>query len=669
MLEPRRSAFPGPRPRLIALAALALLMNLPLLHPAGAGDAGLDPLAQARRQFVAAYAAVDTEPPDAAHADGDALRAYPLYPYLVAARLQRRLDDPSAAPAIRGFIDSYAGQPVVRSLRGRWLMSLALRKRWDDYLSVYRADLDDSVAARCNAYAARIALDRTDGLADLAIAEWNVPKILPSACDAAIDWLQARGLLTQDLVERRARAALAAGQPGLARFLAQSLPESAAAPIVQWAGLVENPVESIDALIASPATAVEPAALLDGWQRYAKKDPEAAADRFPALLQARHLEGAAAASPYALAVAEQLALSRKPRALEFFSLGQPADFDERSWEWQARAALWAGDWARTRDAITAMPDALRNQTRWKYWSARAAEQLGDAAGAKQGYAAVMPTDNWYAVLSAAHLGQRFAPTLEPIGLSDADIGNLAAEPEFVRARELVLCEMETPAIAEWRAAYAGLARPLQVQAIGLAARWGWYLQAIGAAAKLGLFNDYDLLYPRPYDSEVRRGATLTGLPSDLIYAIIRQESLYRTDARSSAGALGLMQLLPETARRTAKAWDLPLPSRASLLEPSVNIPIGSAYLRGLYDRNGGQAPLAMASYNAGPQAVSRWLPESPMAMDVWVENIPYNETRLYVQRVSWHMVVFGWLAERKPHDVLGWLGTIRAQAAASTPDK
>jgi soluble lytic murein transglycosylase len=123
-----------------------------------------------------------------------------------------------------------------------------------------------------------------------------------------------------------------------------------------------------------------------------------------------------------------------------------------------------------------------------------------------------------------------------------------------------------------------------------------------------------------------------------------------------------MQLLPETARRTAKAWHLPLATRASLLEPSVNVPLGSAYLRGLLDRSGGQAPLAIGSYNAGPGAVRRWLPESPMAMDAWVENIPYNETRTYVQKVSWHMIVFGWLTERKPRDVASWLGTVRPLA-------
>jgi soluble lytic murein transglycosylase len=320
-----------------------------------------------------------------------------------------------------------------------------------------------------------------------------------------------------------------------------------------------------------------------------------------------------------------------------------------------------------RKAIDAMPDSLRNQNRWKYWSARAAEQLGETNAAKQAYAAVLPTDNWYAVLSAARLGQSYAPSLKPAGLSDAEIERLAADPAFVRTRELILCDLQTEAVTEWKAAYEALTPSSQAQAVGLAMRWGWYLQAISAAAKIGLFNDYELLYPRPYDAEVRRASALSGLPQDLIYAIIRQESLYRADARSSADALGLMQLLPATAKHTAKAWDLPAPTRASLLQPSVNVPLGAAYLRGLVDRFGGQAPLAIASYNAGPGAVGRWLPDAPVSADVWVENIPYNETRGYVQRVSWHMIVFGWLDSRKPRDVAGWLGNVRRGSSEAVP--
>lgn len=315
-----------------------------------------------------------------------------------------------------------------------------------------------------------------------------------------------------------------------------------------------------------------------------------------------------------------------------------------------------------------MPETLRSQPRWKYWVARAADLSGDTAAARQGYAAVVGSDNWYAVLAAARLGQAYAPTLEPAGLDDAGIARVAALPGMVRARELEACDLRPQSVVEWRAASGMLPRADQVQAIGLAARWGWYMQAIAAAAKLGIYNDYDLLYPTPYDAEVRHGARLSGLPQDLIYAIIRQESLYQPDARSSAGALGLMQLLPETARITARKWGLASPNRAGLFEPSVNVPIGSAHLRDMIDRWDGQAPLAMGAYNAGPNAVKRWLPAVPMPLDAWVENVPYNETRGYIQRVSWHRVVFGWRVDRKPQDVSSWLTNVRPPSLDAPPD-
>jgi len=280
---------------------------------------------------------------------------------------------------------------------------------------------------------------------------------------------------------------------------------------------------------------------------------------------------------------------------------------------------------------------------------------------------VIGTDNWYAVHAAARLGQAFAPSLQPLLLDDAEISRLALEPAFVTTRELMLCDLEPEATAEWRAAYEALPPDRQLQAIGLAARWGWHMQAIAAAARRGLFNDYELLYPRPYDTEVKAAARRTGLDTDFIYAIIRQESLYRATAGSSAGALGLMQLLPETARNTARRAGLPVPTRAQLLQPSVNVPLGAAFLASLVTRFNGERALASAAYNAGPNAARRWLPEAPLDLDAWVENIPFNETRAYVQRVAWHTLVFDWLDERKPRDVAAWRRPIAATQVASDP--
>ena len=201
--------------------------------------------------------------------------------------------------------------------------------------------------------------------------------------------------------------------------------------------------------------------------------------------------------------------------------------------------------------------------------------------------------------------------------------------------------------------------------MGLASRWGWHDQAITTAARQKLFNDYDLLYPRPFDADVRSASRRTGLPEELIYAIIRQESLFRADAASSAGAIGLMQLLPETARMTARRAGLPAPTRAQLTVPAVNIPLGSEFLASLVQRFDGETALAAAGYNAGPNAARRWLPAAPMDLDVWVENIPFNETRAYVQRVAWHALVFAWLVDRKPREVKHWVRDVDPVPAAA----
>ena len=659
----------------IAPRFIALLL-ITLLAPGSSARADDDAtLKHVREAFVAAMAAVDAAPFAPAGGDSEALQRYPLYAYLQAARLNRQLallppiaTQPGSDPRlplddeIAAFLSQQGERPMTRTLRSAWLAHLAARQAWSTYVGQYREDRDTQATLRCHWLAARMALGQTDGLAEELTDTWLTAGSLPDACDPALAWWRARGGPGDVLVERRARLALAAGQAGLARFLARSLPAERAAPLLQWAALIEQPGREIAALVAQPAKPVEPQALEAGWSRYARADAEAAAAAFPSLVRARGLD-ARAASPYALSVALALSWSRHPRALEFFRLVHEDDFDERGHEWHARAALWAGDWREAAAAIAAMPDLLRDQARWRYWSARAHEKLGDSARARELYAAVIPTDNWYAAQAAARLDQKFMPRLEPLALDDAGIDALAADPAFVRTRELLLCDMDTEATAEWRAAYDELPPARQLQAVGLASRWGWHDQAIATAARQKLFNDYELLYPRPFDADVRSASRRTGLPEELIYAIIRQESLFRADAASGAGAIGLMQLLPETARVTARRTGLPVPTRAQLVQPSVNIPLGSAFLASLVQRFEGETALASAGYNAGPNAARRWLPAAPMDLDVWVENIPFNETRAYVQRVAWHSLVFAWLGDRKPRAMQDWIRAVNPAPA------
>jgi soluble lytic murein transglycosylase len=336
----------------------------------------------------------------------------------------------------------------------------------------------------------------------------------------------------------------------------------------------------------------------------------------------------------------------------------PNEFDDPAREWHARAALWAGDWKLASNIIAAMPDQQRTLARWRYWAARAAEKNGDPKLARQLYESVLLDDNFYSIMSAARLDRPVAPHPEKLVLDQPQVERMEELPAMIRARELLMCDMRSQAGSEWSFAFEQLSPIARTQAVHLAARWGWYEQAIATASLQRVFNDYQLLYPQPYDAEVLTAAKLTGLSPQLIYSIMRQESLYRRDALSSAGARGLLQMLPETARRTASKWNRPRPAADDLFNPVVNVPLGAANLRTLIDRFNGQTLVAIAGYNAGPNAAARWLPGESLDPDVWIENIPYNETRNYVQRILWHNVVFSWLRKGEPQKVDAWLARI-----------
>lgn len=628
--------------------------------------ASADPFKNTRQVFKEAYAAATTLATDE-KADSEALRRYPLYPYLQAARIKRALGQATnelgtADQRAETFIAYYVREPVGRDVRGAWLASLAERQQWQPFLQHYR-DESASDTLRCHSFTARIALGQTQDL-ELDIArQWLTPSSLPD-CEQAFEWMRSRNSLTPELIEQRVRRALDNNNPGFARQIAISLPADRAAPLLRWAALLENPQKQIDALIASSALEIEPRAQLDGWTRFARGDRDGALRRYESFIRARGLT-AETASPYALSLALALSWDRRSEALTYFKRVAPGDFDDSAREWYARAALWAGDWKLVSNIIAAMPDEQRSLARWRYWAARASEKNGDPKVARQLYESVLLDDNFYSIMAGARLDRAVAPHPEKLVVDQAQVERMEQLPPMVRARELLFADMRHQASSEWWFGFEQMTEPARSQAIHLAARWGWYDHAIATASQQRVFNDYHLLYPQPYDAEVLSAAKLTGLKPQLIYSVMRQESLYRRDALSSAGARGLLQMLPETARRTARKWKRPRPSPADLFNPVVNVPLGAANLRSLVDRFGGQTLVALAGYNAGPNAAARWMPSESLDPDVWVENIPYNETRNYVQRILWHNVVFSWLKSGEPQKVDAWLARIAPPNAAA----
>jgi soluble lytic murein transglycosylase len=636
-----------------------LIFNLVLFATVcGAQIAAANDAAKVRTDFQRAYAEI--EAPTAT--DSEALRTYILYPYLQAARLKVALNQQtktgidSAVGAdieIEAFLKSRDNEPVTRDLRRVWYASLANRKQWERLQSNYR-DMNDA-SLRCHALAAGIALQKPDAQAALEL--WSKANNSLPACESVFSWLKAERLLTPTHIERRARLSLSAGNSKFARQLLVDLPPEVAAPLTVWANFIEQPARFISAAskTSTGKRIIEPAALLDGWTRLARADQNQAIQLYKPLVRSQQLPKEAA-SRFALELALALSWSRNIEALRYFSLVDARDFDERAIEWHARAAIWANDWARVNRIVADMPENLRKQTRWRYWSARSTEQLGDRNTAKARYLQLQGDDNYYAALAAARLGQPYSPRLESLNVDAQQVSALEQQSTFQRARELLAVGLTSQAHEEWREGYAKLGLDSRSQAIALAARWGWHEQAIVTAAQLSVFNDYVLLYPRPFDNEINAAAQLTQIPPTLIYATLRQESLYRSDALSSAGAQGLMQLLPTTAKRTARRWQFDSPE--DLFAPATNISLGAALLSDL-QKNFRHPAAALAAYNAGPGAAQRWITEQSKASDVWIENIPYNETRTYVQRVLWHSVIFGWIATGSAQDTSFWLNDIR----------
>jgi soluble lytic murein transglycosylase len=627
-------------PKLIAAllsiwaACAAASANAPPQQPAGA------------EEFMAAMRRVRTnlpEPPDS-----PALKDYPIYDYLVAERLRRDL---AASPnqetdnAIDGFLRAHAAEPVAHALRHQWLASLAERRRWDWFLP-RSADLTDPPLI-CDRLAGRLATGDTDGLGAEALARWSIPQRPPPECAGVFAWLRTQGLLTPALEEARVRAALLAANAPLAREFAADVPAQRAAPLLQWINLLEAPKESLDRLARTPGLAVEPEALLAGFTRLSLADSPAASDLLP-LLSARPDMIPTMRGRLQRAAALGAAFARQPGAVDAFSQLSVDSIDTAVQEWRARAALWAGDYDKALEWIEQMPARLATQPRWRYWRARAVAATRGPEPAAELFAEIAGMRDYYGYLAADRLRRSYDLNIRPSPNDDAAQAALAMEPGMIRAHALIDCGMIDEAGAEWSAALASAKPALKVQAAHLASRWGWYAESIATLARADEWADVPLRYPRPYTSEIANASKLTQVPADWILAVMRQESLFRKDAVSRADARGLMQMLPETAAAVARRWHLPAPHRDDLFDPAIAVPLGAAYVRELLDRYGDQLSLSLAAYNAGPAAVARWMPHRSIDADIWIENIPYTETRSYVQHVLEHIVAFAVVRDAEP---------------------
>lgn len=606
---------------------ILLFASLSLAAAQGNGAA----LEQQRALFVAAEQALESGRAAEARQIASMLSDYPLQPYLLY-RILSRL--PEAEADIPAFLERYGQTRYADPLRKQWLERLAAREAWSDYLRYYRET--ENVQAQCNYFLALHRLGRSPEAQAGAERLWAEAEPATAACGQ----LYSVSEFTTAANWKRFRAALRKNRTTVAGELLGLLPKEQRETAELWLRVHGEPALLEQCLVRPRSDPDFDWLFAHGIDRLAASDPW----RAQLLWNLRRGDFRIASEEQArldrrLGLA--LAVQRYPQAAAYLRAIPDAVADERVRAWRVRSALIEQDWPAVLAALGRLTAAERSRAEWRYWRARAFEGLGDSGTAAEIFRELAGERDFFGFIGADRVHQTYPLSFATIPVAESELQALAASEPFRAVGELRALDRPGEAQQEWMHAIRFLPQPALARAARLAAQWGWHRLAILTLAKAGRGDDLALRFPLAYSEPVLREARERRIDPAVIYGIIRRESAFDPGAQSAARAMGLMQLLPSTGELVARQLGEPWKNERSLLHPGMNVRFGTAYLRGLLDRFGNHLALAAAGYNAGPGRVNRWLPAAgTMAADIWIEAIPFDETRGYVGAVLSYAVIY-----------------------------
>ncbi|MCR9277419.1 MAG: transglycosylase SLT domain-containing protein [Pseudomonadaceae bacterium] len=567
------------------------------------------------------------------------LRDYPLAPYLEYHRLRTRLAYLDINE-IEQFDRQWSDTPLPARLKRSWLLTMARRGNWDTYLAHY----EESSSAERQCYHLRALYrsgERTQALNQVAPL-WLAGKSQPKACDPLFDaWIGA-GYLTEELVWQRLGLALEAGQQSLARYLLRFFESNRSERAQLYYDSHRQPT------------------LLATTSRFAEDNPDMRQIVAHALTRLASRDAAKALRLWSY-YADRLDFSETAIAKVDSSLwpalikaGHPpatvAGIHPDALAGVANEAVESANWSLAISAIDALPLEERLAPNWQYWLARSLRETQgvDSKRAQLTLNALAEQRHYYGFMAADALGRPGRLNSASSSAHGDAVAGLLAKPSVVRAIELYEVGERTNARREWNNVLAPLTTA-ELQVAGhLALQLGWTDKAIRAANKAGAHDDLALRFPMPHLDSYLDASVRSNVPLAMLLGVTRQESAFDHRARSSANARGLMQMLHSTARIAARRAKLKSPSVTDLYQPETNITLAASHLNFLMDRYDGQRPLVFAAYNAGEHRVDRWIKEAAGApMDLWIERIPFYETRNYVKNVLAFNYVYGKLSQRE----------------------
>ena len=567
----------------------------------------------------------------------DGLKDYPLYPYLVFLDLQKNIGL-EREKEIFSFINEYGSSPLSDRLRQIWLNYLVEQNQWQRLARDYRQPVPQSV--QC-AYARSLletgAMDKAWIQAEKL---WLYGRPIPKECDVVFDAWRSNDKLTPDLVRQRVELAMAQKQTRLAAYLKQYLRDDEKSWVDLWLDMINRP----DGIIGIDWSKVDRRAaekiLTQAMGVLIRQDPSKAVSIFDKLKAEQDLS-AIDISRIEQKIATYLALRRHAQAQERFNSLPDNLMTPMLKQWRVRSALLLQDWGAVLSAWEHLDATQKATPRWLYWKARALAASGRGKEASTIYREIAGRQNYFSLLAADRSAQCIRINHRPLRVSADDVSNLSTEPGIRRALELFYLRRMIDARKEWTASLRGK-NPSQIKAAAVMAHEkGWHDRAIVAAANAGEYDDLILRFPLSYSDLVNRYAKETGLDPVWIFALIRQESMFMADVSSPAGALGIMQIMPATGKRIASMLGERFHNSSLLFCPENSIRFGTFYLHMRLKELQNNPVLAFAAYNAGAQRVRSWLPkDGSLPADIWIEVIPFVETRDYIERIFTYKAVY-----------------------------
>ncbi len=543
----------------------------------------------------------------------------------------------ASADDVERFLEKHKGSAIADRLRTDWLKQLGRVERWEDFSRVGANFASDDAELAC----LRATVQARAGATDLPVPTGVWEERLTEACAQAFAALAARNLLTTQDAIWRFRSASDGATLLAAQRVAQALPESARPSEETLRRAFSNP-DIVLRQTGSTLTRAQREVGLFALGRFARTDPARAASAWQAAKQ-RYSEDdqryAAAILAYHLAkkLESDESVAWFARAGDEQNLARLGDWQAA---WIARAAMREGQWAAVLCAVNAMSRSSSGQLdpTWRYWKARSLAALGDAAGASAIYTELAKEFHYHGLLAAEEIRAPMpAPEALKLGAVQPSVEQLQRfEQSAATKRVLKLSELglRADAAREWFSVVRDFGDADSLTASEWMRRKGLWDRSINTAERTKSAHDFSLRFQTPYANEIRRAAQAVDVDLSLTFGLIRQESRFWAEAVSSAGALGLMQVMPSTGKWIAQQLNVKDYRPSQLTNIDVSTGFGAFYLKNALNNQGGSEVLAAAAYNAGAGRARAWR-DDRRALEgaIYTESIPFNETRDYVKKV------------------------------------